>query len=81
MVNAVKLRSLEDERFYGVLDVALDIRAEVDFHAAQTIIPIMRSVVRYESLGRISSRECWSPCRASREILYEIRKAVTPAIS
>jgi hypothetical protein len=50
MLTAVKLRSLEDERFYSVLDVALDIRAELDFHAAQTIIPIMRSVVRYESL-------------------------------
>jgi hypothetical protein len=50
MLTAVKLRSLEDERFYSVLDVALDIRAELDFHAAQTIIPIMRSVVRSESL-------------------------------
>jgi hypothetical protein len=33
MITIAKLRSVEDERFYSVLDVALDIRGELDFHA------------------------------------------------
>jgi DpnII restriction endonuclease len=49
MLTGVKLRSLEDERFCAVLDLALDIRAELDIHAEQTVIPIMRSVVRFET--------------------------------
>lgn len=50
MINPVKLRALEDERFFSVLDVALDIRSELDFGAAPLIIPLKRDVVRYEIL-------------------------------
>jgi hypothetical protein len=32
MLNIVKLRSLDEERFYALLDIALDIRGEIDFH-------------------------------------------------
>jgi hypothetical protein len=47
MLSVIKLRSLENERFYSVLDVALDIRSELDFRAATPTIQIMRSLVRY----------------------------------
>ena len=50
MLSVIKLRSLENERFYSVLDVALDIRSELDFHAATPTIQIMRSLVRYPEL-------------------------------
>jgi hypothetical protein len=50
MLNIVKLRSLEEERFYALIDVALDIRGELDFHSEPALIPTMRSMVRYEAL-------------------------------
>jgi hypothetical protein len=50
MITIAKLRSFEDERFYSVLDVALDIRGELDFHVDSIEIPLIRSVVRYEAL-------------------------------
>jgi hypothetical protein len=50
MLTVAKLRNLEDERFYSVLDVALDIRAELDFNENRIIIPLNRSVIRYNIL-------------------------------
>jgi hypothetical protein len=47
MLNIVKLRSLEDERFYALLDVVLDIRGEVDFHSQPALIATWRSIVRF----------------------------------
>ncbi len=50
MLTAAKLHTLEDERFYSVMDVALDIRAELDFGAESVVIPVRRSVIRYNIL-------------------------------
>jgi hypothetical protein len=50
MISISKLRSLEDERFYSVLDVALDIRGELDFGATEIALPIQRKLVRYRIL-------------------------------
>jgi hypothetical protein len=42
MITIARLRSLEDERFHSVLDVALDIRGELNFYAETIQIPLMR---------------------------------------
>lgn len=51
MITLAKLRGLEDERFYGLLDVVLDIRGELDFGAnGKLSVPLMRYLVRYSVL-------------------------------
>lgn len=55
MVTIAKLRSLEDERFFAVLDVALDVQAELDFGTDPILIPLKRDVVRYEILFPVNA--------------------------
>ena len=50
MINAAKLRQMEDERFFSVLDVALDVQSELDFGASPIVIPLKRDVIHYEIL-------------------------------
>jgi hypothetical protein len=45
-----KLRSFDEERFYSVLDVALDIRGDLDFGTKEIVLPIMIHLVRYPIL-------------------------------
>jgi hypothetical protein len=47
MLSISKLRNLEDERFYSLLDVALDIRGELDFGVQRMEVPLMRHLVRF----------------------------------
>lgn len=41
---------MEDERFFSVLDVALDIQSELDFGSNPMLIPLKRDVIRYQIL-------------------------------
>lgn len=50
MLTLPKLQNLDEERFYSVLDVALDIQGELDFHANPILIQVMRNIVRFEVL-------------------------------
>jgi hypothetical protein len=54
-----KLHGFEDERFYAVLDVALDIRCELDFEVSDLVIPVMRRSVRYPGLLPVRHRTQW----------------------
>lgn len=50
MISIERLRHLEDERFYSILDVALDIRGELDFGATEIVVPVQRKLIRYPIL-------------------------------
>jgi hypothetical protein len=50
VLTASKLRTLDEERFYSLIDVALDIRGELDFGADPVTIPLRRTVIRYPVL-------------------------------
>jgi hypothetical protein len=50
MISISKLRGLDDERFYSVLDVALDIRGELDFGVTEIALPVQRELGRYRIL-------------------------------
>jgi hypothetical protein len=50
VITAATLRTLEDERFFSVLDVALDIQSELDFGSSRILVPLKRDVIRYEIL-------------------------------
>lgn len=50
MISLSKLRGIEDERFYALLDVCLDIRGELDFGAREVVVPLMRHLVRFKIL-------------------------------
>ena len=50
MLTVAKLRTLDEERFYCLMDVALDIRGELDFRADPVTIPVKRDVIRYQVL-------------------------------
>lgn len=55
VITAAKVRPLEDERFFSVLDVALDIQSELDFGSSPILIPLKRDVIRYEVLYPVHS--------------------------
>jgi len=46
---------MEDERFFSILDVALDIQSELDFGSPRILIPLKRDVVRYEILCQVDA--------------------------
>jgi REase_DpnII-MboI len=50
MIEDNQLRVLEDEQFFSVLDVALDIQAKLNFGENPSYIQLIRTVVRYRIL-------------------------------
>jgi hypothetical protein len=50
MLTLAKLRTFDEERFYSVLDVALDIQGELDFRTNPILIQIMRFNLRFQAL-------------------------------
>lgn len=47
MISSSKLRDFEDEQFYSVLDVALDIKVDLDFGASEIFLPANKKLVKY----------------------------------
>jgi hypothetical protein len=50
MISVSKLRDFEDEQFYSVLEVALEIKCNLDFGTTEIFLPVQQKLVRYRIL-------------------------------